>query len=163
MKYLECIIKESLRMYPPVPFIARQISQEVTIGWFDSCLFKLQDLNTQTYISDNINYPPGTIFNIHIFDLHRDSKQFPSPEKFDPDRFLPDVTSQRHAYAFIPFSAGPRNCLAQKYAMLEIKTALSQIIRKFRILPVTKLVDIRFICNLVLKTENPVLVRFELR
>lgn len=122
--------------------------------------------------SENITYPPETIFNIHIFDIHRDPNQFPNPEIYNPDRFFfgeTDVASnknnlsQQNPYAFIPFSAGRRNCVAQKFAMLEIKLAVAEILLKFQVLPVTKCEEIIFTCNFVLQTEKPVYVRIEKR
>lgn len=58
--------------------------------------------------------PKGTILQLHIFDLHRDPRIYPDPIKFDPDRFLPENYNNRHPFAYLPFSAGPRNCIGKQ-------------------------------------------------
>ena len=77
--------------------------------------------------------PSGLMIGMPVFFTHRDPKNFPNPEKFDPENFLPERVAARHPYAYIPFSAGPRNCIGQKFAMLEVKMVLSTILRHFEL------------------------------
>ncbi|CAF4453267.1 unnamed protein product, partial [Adineta steineri] len=85
LEYLECVIKESLRLYPSVPFIAREIQEDFV--YHDHKLLR------------------GTTAVIFIYYIHRDPKHFPDPERFDPDRFLPENSIGRSPSAFIRFSA----------------------------------------------------------
>ncbi|XP_029341594.1 cytochrome P450 4C1-like, partial [Acyrthosiphon pisum] len=93
LDYLGRTIKEVLRLYPSVPFIGRQIYKPLTIG--DHTIL------------------PGTSIFINVFALHRNEKHFENPEKFDPDRFLEENKKDRHRFAFVPFSAGSRNCIGK--------------------------------------------------
>ncbi|KAJ2949960.1 hypothetical protein O0L34_g11283 [Tuta absoluta] len=143
MRFLDCCIKESLRLYPPVPLLARYISEDIKLGKY--------------------TVPQGAVTFIHVFDIHHDPAVYPDPEKFDPDRFSPDNVASRHPFAYIPFSAGPRNCIGQKFAMYEIKTLISGLLRKYRLEAVTRPQDITFIADLVLRSKDPLYVRIRKR
>lgn len=142
-------------------------------------------LNRFDIILDGYTVPAGTYCHIQIFDLHRREDLFKDPLVFDPDRFLPHNTEGRHPYAYIPFSAGPRNCigmyngshicrhikeltiklisfmfLGQKFAILEMKSLLSAVLRRYNLYPITKPEDLKFVIDLVLRTTEPVHVRF---
>ena len=95
MKYLEMCLKESLRLYQSVPIITRTIGEDVVI-------------------EDKL-IPAGTNCIMGPCLLHRDPSIYPDPDAFIPERFLPENCAKRHPYAYLPFSAGPRNCIGQKY------------------------------------------------
>lgn len=143
MEYLDRVIKESLRIYPPVPFISRELSED--------------------FEHDGFVQSSYTNVDIHIYDVHHDPEIFPDPEKFDPDRFLPENCKERSNFAFIAFSAGKRNCIGQRFAMLELKMVFSKLIENFTIHPVTMREDVVFISDLVLRSKNSINVTFELR
>ena len=116
MKYLERVLKEVQRVYPSIPIIGRNIKKDLEL-------------------QGNYIVPKGTQLCINIYSLHHNPNIWPNPEKFNPDNFLPEAIQSRSPYAFIPFSAGPRNCIGQKYAMLVMKVTLSTLLRQFKILP----------------------------
>lgn len=143
MEYLDRVIKESLRLYPPVTFISREFSED--------------------FHHDGVTYPKASFCNIHIYDLHRDPEVFPDPETFDPDRFLPENCINRSNFAFIAFSAGMRNCIGQRFAMLELKIVLAQLVKSFKILPVTTREEVVFVADLVIRSKFPIKMIFEMR
>ena len=141
LAYTERCLKECLRIYPSVVLIGRDINE---------------DVQTSTgYI-----IPKGTMAHIFIYDLHRNPDLYPDPLKFDPDRFLPENIQKRHPFAYIPFSAGSRNCIGQRFAMLELKALLCGILRKFNLEAVDRPEDIVFQADLVLRSKNPIRVKF---
>uniref|UniRef100_A0A6P4EZR4 Uncharacterized protein LOC108046854 n=1 Tax=Drosophila rhopaloa TaxID=1041015 RepID=A0A6P4EZR4_DRORH len=133
LKFMENVIKESLRLHPPVPMIGRWFAEDVEIR--------------------GKRIPAGTNFTLGIYVLLRDPEYFESPDEFRPERFDADVP-QTHPYAYIPFSAGPRNCIGQKFAMLEMKSTISKLLRHFELLPLGP--DPRHSMNIVLRSVNGV-------
>ncbi|KAK5639269.1 hypothetical protein RI129_011761 [Pyrocoelia pectoralis] len=144
MRYLEMTIKESLRLFPGVPIIARMLTSDL--------------MTASKYF-----IPKDTVVHVQIYALHRNPIIYPDPEKFDPERFSPENSRGRHPFAYIPFSAGPRNCIGQRFAMLELKIAIASILRNFRVLPVDTPSDLKLMMHLVLKNSKPLSVQFRKR
>ena len=71
---------------------------------------------------------------MYPYTIHRDPQYWENPEKFDPDRFSEENKDQRHRYAFIPFSIGPRQCIGNNLATLEMKILLIYILQNFRVI-----------------------------
>lgn len=95
--------------------------------------------------------------------LHRDPEVYPNPDTFNPDNFLPEKTANRHYYAFIPFSAGPRSCVGRKYAVLKLKILLSTILRNFRVRSMVKEADFLLQADIILKRADGFKVKLEPR
>ncbi|KAJ1169939.1 hypothetical protein NDU88_001823 [Pleurodeles waltl] len=134
MTYTTMCIKEGLRLYPPVPGIARQLSKPITFF-------------------DGRTYPEGCLASISIYGLHRNPDVWTDPEVFDPMRFSPENSSQRHSHAFLPFAAGSRNCIGQTFAMNEMKVAVALALLHFELSPDGTKPPIT-LPQLVLKSKN---------
>lgn len=145
MKYLERCLMETLRLYPPVPIIARHLKEEITLP------------------SSGKKVPAGTTLVVGTFKLHRRADVYPNPHQFNPDNFLPERSANRHYYAFVPFSAGPRSCVGRKYAMLKLKIILSTILRNFRVHSDLKESDFKLQADIILKRAEGFKVRLEPR
>ncbi|XP_066253888.1 cytochrome P450 4g1-like isoform X2 [Euwallacea similis] len=143
MKYLERVIMETLRLYPPVPLIARKINEDVKLA------------------SRDITLPAGTTVVISQYVNHRDPKIWTNPEKFDPDNFLPEKCQARHHYAYFPFSAGPRSCLGRKYAMLQLKVMIATVLRKYKLISPKEEKDFRLQSDIILKRADGFDLRVE--
>uniref|UniRef100_A0A6P7GKR7 Cytochrome P450 4C1-like n=1 Tax=Diabrotica virgifera virgifera TaxID=50390 RepID=A0A6P7GKR7_DIAVI len=124
LRFMERFVKECLRLYPSVPFISRVTGKTL-------------------HTHSGYTIPKNSTVLIFIYDLHHNAAVWEDPERFDPDRFLPENIAKRHPFAYLPFSAGGRNCIGQKFAMLEIKAVLCGILRKFKLEAVDKREDIK--------------------
>ena len=139
MTYVDTVLKETKRLHPPVPIIARKLGKDTK---FEGRLL-----------------PKGLNVAIHLKTLHTNPKYWKNPETFNPDRFSRFESKEMDPFQFIPFSAGVRNCLGQKFALLQEKIILVKVLSRFRILPGSE--DPAEIANLVLRSENGISVRFE--
>lgn len=144
LDYLEMCIKESLRLFPVAPFIARQNSEDIKLS--------------------NCVVPKDTILMLSFYNLHRNKEVWgPNADMFDPNNFLPEKIASRHVYQYLPFSAGPRNCIGIKYGWLSMKILLSAVIRQYRFSTHLRLENIITKFEATLKIENRHLVTIEKR
>ncbi|KAL2077679.1 hypothetical protein ACEWY4_027183 [Coilia grayii] len=143
LRYLDCVIKETLRIFPSVPLFARSLCEDCHINGF--------------------KVPKGVNAIIIPYALHRDPRYFPEPEEFHPERFLPENSVGRHPYAFIPFSAGPRNCIGQRFAMMEEKVVLAWVLRHFEVQACQDREQLRPMGELILRPESGIWIRLRRR
>ncbi|XP_076260585.1 cytochrome P450 6a2-like [Rhynchophorus ferrugineus] len=113
LKYLDQVIGETLRKYPPAPVFLRVCTERYTVP------------GTKTTIEK------GQTVLIPCLGLQRDPEYFPDPETFDPERFSDDNKGRIVDGTYIPFGAGPRNCIGMRFAMIQAKTALALYLLKF--------------------------------
>ncbi len=96
--------------------------------------------------------------------LHRNKEVWgANADRFDPDNFLPENVASRHAYSYLPFSAGPRNCIGIKYGWSSVKTVISAIIRQYKFSTHLRFENIITKFEATLKIENRHLVTVERR
>ncbi|GBN09859.1 Cytochrome P450 4c3, partial [Araneus ventricosus] len=134
---------ESARLYPAVPLIARQATEDTNI-----CGYLI---------------PKGTTCVVFLYFLHRDEDVFPEPDKFDPDRFLPENSCNIPEYGYIPFSAGTRSCIGYKFAEIEMKTVICSILRNFTIESLDERDKIQPIMKVALHPSEPIRLRIRYR
>ncbi|XP_051157445.1 uncharacterized protein LOC127279250 [Leptopilina boulardi] len=118
MKYLDMVISEALRKYPPAPSTDRLCVKNFT-------------LTKPTEDSEEYTAEVDSAIMIPIQGLHHDPKYFPDPEKFDPERFSDENKDKIHPYAYLPFGVGPRKCIANRFALMETKLLLVYILQNF--------------------------------
>ncbi|XP_076008752.1 cytochrome P450 4B1-like [Genypterus blacodes] len=113
--YTTMCIKESLRLYPPVPGISRKLTKPMTFF-------------------DGRTVPEGCIVGASIFATHRNETVWENPDVYDPLRFLPENVARRSPHAFVPFSAGSRNCIGQTFAMNEMKIVTALTLKRYELI-----------------------------
>ncbi|XP_010172881.1 cytochrome P450 4V2 [Antrostomus carolinensis] len=143
LRYLECVLKEALRLFPSVPLFARTLREDCYISGYQ--------------------VPKGTNILVITYALHRDPEIFPNPEEFKPERFFPENCKGRHPYAYVPFSAGPRNCIGQRFAQMEEKALLALILQRFWVDSCQKPEELGITGELILRPNNGIWVKLKRR
>ena len=137
LKYTQWCIKEAMRLYPPVFFIVRRLSSDTEL--------------------DGHLIPKGMSINVAIRVIHRHPDIWENPDEFDPLRFHPSNAEGRDPYAYLPFSAGQRNCIGQSFALNEEKLVIGSIVHRFS-LSLVEGHKVEMCPTVVLRTTDDILI-----
>uniref|UniRef100_A0A1S4JEV0 Uncharacterized protein n=1 Tax=Culex quinquefasciatus TaxID=7176 RepID=A0A1S4JEV0_CULQU len=136
LKYTEQVIKESLRLLPVAPILGRETSKEIEL--------------------DGVRIPPNQMIMYNLYALHRRPDVWgPDPERFDPDRFGPEAVTNRHPYAYLPFSGGLRNCIGWRYALNSMRIILLRILQNYELKTDLRQSEMRFKFEITMKLIGP--------
>jgi cytochrome P450 len=106
LTFTERVLAEAMRLYPPVWILGRRSLSE-----------------------------PNSVYLVCMYVLHRRPELYADPNRFDPERFLPENRDGRHKYAYMPFGAGSRLCIGERFAWMEIVLTVATIARRWKLLP----------------------------
>ncbi|MCA9664245.1 MAG: cytochrome P450 [Myxococcales bacterium] len=112
LEYTHRTLLESMRLYPPAWMIARRAREADVIQGYD--------------------IPAGSFVYIAQYAVHRNPRYWPDPERYDPDRFLPERVAERPKLAYLPFAHGPRKCIGDHFAQMEAVIILATLGRALR-------------------------------
>jgi cytochrome P450 len=107
------VFDETLRLYPPAWLVTRKNVEPDVIG--------------------GARIPAGSLVIVSLATTHRNPAYWPDPDRFDPDRFLPEVASARPRYAYLPFGGGPRLCIGNHFALLEAPLILASLYQRYHL------------------------------
>lgn len=113
LSYTECVLKETMRLYPPIHGLPRETARPVDVG--------------------DYRLPKGATVLLSTYLIHRDERFFEDPLSFRPERWEGDLESCIPDFAYFPFGGGPRRCLGQQFAMVEAKAVLGTVARRYEL------------------------------
>lgn len=111
LTYLDAVVKEAMRLYPPGPYGAREATEDLRLG--------------------DYTVPAGTTIFYPFWAVHMNPEYWPDPQRFDPGRFTPEASAGRPRLAYIPFGIGPRSCEGAALAMVEAELVLATLLKRF--------------------------------
>jgi cytochrome P450 family 6 len=115
MEYAGRVISESLRKYTPGNVLMRKCTKE----------YKIADTD--------ITIEKGRMVFLPMHAIHTDPEFFPEPEKFDPDRFTPEMEKERNPFTYLPFGEGQRICMGLRFGLIQTRLGLVSVLRKYRV------------------------------
>ncbi|MBX3065290.1 MAG: cytochrome P450 [Anaerolineae bacterium] len=141
LPYLDYVLRESMRLYPPAWILNGRVPQEdVTIG--------------------DYMLPKGAVVFISPFVLHHDPRYFEQPEAFMPERWDNDLEKRIPRYAYFPFGGGPRVCIGNSFALMEARLVLATIAQRYRLLA-TSSQEVEMDAQITLRPKGQLLMRAE--
>ena len=133
MTYLDWVVKETQRLFPPGSIIGRYAAEDLKLD-------------------DEVTIPAGTEILINYYKLQRDPKYWgDDAHLFIPERFQHDRFKEIHPYAYIPFGGGPRNCIASSYGAFLLRAGLINILKNYEISTTMKFEDIKVETTVTMK------------
>lgn len=138
MPYTYMVIQETLRFYPTVYLTLREAETDDTLG--------------------DLPIPAGTQVVVNIRGIHRDPQHWEAPEQFQPERFDPFTPVERHKFAYLPFLAGPKKCIGDNFAMMEMRLVVPTILQALQF-TYAGAEPVREKAGFVMETAGPVSMR----
>jgi cytochrome P450 len=113
LEYITMVLNEAMRLYPPIWVLMRSPQEDDQVGDYD--------------------LPAGSTVVLCPYVTHRHPGFWENPEGFDPERFTPERSANRHRMAYFPFAAGPRKCVGESFAMMELQLVVAMVAQRFRL------------------------------
>jgi len=111
LRYTRMVIEEAMRLYPPAYLLSRECAEGDTI--------------------EGYTIPKGATMILSIYALHKHPDYWENPEEFNPERFAPERSKERPKWHYLPFGAGPRMCIGNHFAMMEIQILVALLVGRF--------------------------------
>jgi cytochrome P450 len=141
--YVRQVFSEAMRLFPPAPIISRGARQATELA--------------------GAEVPAGQVVVIPVYAVHRHRRLWREPDRFDPDRFAPEATGERHRFAFMPFGGGPHVCIGSSFAMQEATAILAVILQRIRLTPLRRAEPPRAVMRVTLRPFPEIEMRAEAR
>lgn len=144
MEFVDRVLRETLRHAPTAPVVSRIVTADTSL--------------------DGVLVPAGTHILMSFANLHRHPKYWgPNADDFNPDNFLPENVAARHPFSYLPFSGGIRNCIANKYSLITLKSMYANLLMAYKFSTPLKMKDLEFHLDITMTITNPHLVEITQR